>query len=241
MRLAQSVRAVVRKTSLHVCTRVRSPQCTTSLLFIYLHCLSQSHTITFNNVLCWSKIRIVLLQFTEMTPGNFYWPISRGWRQESKENTDAWCQPVSYDIQRWFARKSRFQKTVFYVLIDNSIAGLTGRFKSVKRSAYNYTPNARNATFTISTKETFGKTRTETFRIAKFIHRLKYWAIFPNVWVILRIFLTISSTVASAGRSFSRPKFIKRSLMSQHRLVDLARLSIETRIPFVLILLFEIS
>jgi hypothetical protein len=49
----------------------------------------------------------------------------------------------------------------------------------------------------------------------------------------LRILLTIPATVASEERSFSKLKIVKnylRSTMSQDRLVDLARLSIESEI-----------
>jgi len=55
--------------------------------------------------------------------------------------------------------------------------------------------------------------------------------LFPNVCIALRIFLTITATIASAERSFSKLKLVKnyfRSNMSQTRLVDVARLSIES-------------
>jgi len=55
----------------------------------------------------------------------------------------------------------------------------------------------------------------------------------PNVCISLRIFLTIPATVASAERFFSKIKLVKnylRSAMSQTRLVDLARLNIESSI-----------
>jgi len=57
--------------------------------------------------------------------------------------------------------------------------------------------------------------------------------LFPNVCISLRIFLTILATVASAERFFSKLKLVKnhlRSAMSQTRLVDLARLNIESSI-----------
>ncbi|XP_053167420.1 52 kDa repressor of the inhibitor of the protein kinase-like [Hemicordylus capensis] len=61
--------------------------------------------------------------------------------------------------------------------------------------------------------------------------------LFPNVCVSLRILLTIPATVASAERSFSKLKLIKnylRSTMSEERLVDLARLSIESNIAITI-------
>jgi len=57
--------------------------------------------------------------------------------------------------------------------------------------------------------------------------------VFPNVCISWRIFLTIPATVASAEKFFSKLKLVKnyvRSAMSQTRLVDLARLSIESSI-----------
>ena len=57
--------------------------------------------------------------------------------------------------------------------------------------------------------------------------------LFPNVCISLRIFLTIPATVPSAERFFSKLKLVKnylRSAMSQTRLVDLARLKIESSI-----------
>ena len=53
---------------------------------------------------------------------------------------------------------------------------------------------------------------------------------FTEVWSVLMLFLTIPVTVASAQRSFSKLKFIKKYLrnsMSQERLADLAILNIE--------------
>lgn len=54
--------------------------------------------------------------------------------------------------------------------------------------------------------------------------------LFPNLWIALRILLTIPVTVASAERSFSKLKLIKtymRSSMGQERLNSLAMLAIE--------------
>lgn len=54
--------------------------------------------------------------------------------------------------------------------------------------------------------------------------------LFPNVFVILRILLTLPVSVASGERSFSKLKRIKnylRSTISQERLTGLATLAIE--------------
>ena len=83
----------------------------------------------------------------------------------------------------------------------------------------------------------------ETNHLQYFDNALKQWSppcgpcglceLFPNVCITLRIFLTIPATVASAERCFSKLKLVKnylRSSMSQTRLVDLARLNIESSI-----------
>ena len=57
--------------------------------------------------------------------------------------------------------------------------------------------------------------------------------LFPNVWIALRIMLTIPVSVVSAERSFSKLKLIKtylRSNMGQERLSGLAIISIENEI-----------
>jgi hypothetical protein len=54
--------------------------------------------------------------------------------------------------------------------------------------------------------------------------------VFPNLWIALRILLTLPVSVASGERSFSRPKLIKkylRSTMGQSRLNELGLMSIE--------------
>ncbi|KAK4875840.1 hypothetical protein RN001_012262 [Aquatica leii] len=58
---------------------------------------------------------------------------------------------------------------------------------------------------------------------------------FLNLFVALRMLLTLPISVASAERSFSKLKLIKtylRSSMSQERLVGLATISIEKRIAY---------
>jgi len=82
-----------------------------------------------------------------------------------------------------------------------------------------------------------------TNHLQYFDNALKHWSppcgpcglceVFPNVCISWRIFLTIPATVASAEKFFSKLKLVKnyvRSAMSQTRLVDLARLSIESSI-----------
>ncbi len=66
--------------------------------------------------------------------------------------------------------------------------------------------------------------------MAKFIIEHDLSEGFPNVFIALRIFLTLPVTVASGERSFSKLKLIKtylRSSMSQERLNGLAILSVE--------------
>lgn len=56
---------------------------------------------------------------------------------------------------------------------------------------------------------------------------------YPNSWIAYRILLTISVSVASTERSFSKLKLIKsylRSTMSQDRLNGLALISIERKL-----------
>jgi hypothetical protein len=54
--------------------------------------------------------------------------------------------------------------------------------------------------------------------------------VFPNLWIALRILVTLPVSVASGERSFSSLKLIKnclRSTMGQSRLNDMGLLSIE--------------
>ena len=63
------------------------------------------------------------------------------------------------------------------------------------------------------------------------ITKMNLESLFPNISVALRIFLTLPATVASAERSFSKLKLIKkylRSILGQERLVDLAIIGIES-------------
>lgn len=74
------------------------------------------------------------------------------------------------------------------------------------------------------------KTRARPKDVLRAIKKTDSRDLFTNLWVALRILLTIPVTVASAERSFSKLKLIKtylRSTMAQDRLNSLAILSIE--------------
>lgn len=61
--------------------------------------------------------------------------------------------------------------------------------------------------------------------------KTRFFEVYPNVFIALRIVLTCPVTVASAERSFSKLKLIKtfnRSTMTDSRLSSLAMLSIES-------------
>lgn len=67
------------------------------------------------------------------------------------------------------------------------------------------------------------------FQLLSFLSEKKLDEIYPNLWIALKIALTLPVTVASAERSFSKLKLIKtylRSTMSQERLSGLAIMSI---------------
>lgn len=78
--------------------------------------------------------------------------------------------------------------------------------------------------------EEMKKTQATPLKILNSIKKSDHQDLFTNLWIALRILLTIPVTVASGERSFSKLKLIKtylRSSMSQERLVALATLSIE--------------
>lgn len=82
-------------------------------------------------------------------------------------------------------------------------------------------------------RELFPKTVKHPIEAIRFINTNKLQDAMPNLWVALRIMLTIPVTVAAGERSFSKLKLIKtylRSSMSQDRLNSLAILSIENDI-----------
>lgn len=83
------------------------------------------------------------------------------------------------------------------------------------------------------------KANMTTLEPLAFLQKMKLEEIYPNMWVALRIAVTIPVTVAAAERSFSILKLIKtylRSSMGQERLNGLALMSINQevsrKIPF---------
>lgn len=74
-------------------------------------------------------------------------------------------------------------------------------------------------------------------KMFEFIIKWDFTESLPNICLILQYFLTISVSVASCERSFSKLKLIKnylRSTMTQERLASLAILSIERKAASVL-------
>ena len=66
-----------------------------------------------------------------------------------------------------------------------------------------------------------------------FLHDNDLQEVYPNLWIALRIALTLPVTVASAERSFSKLKLIKtylRSTVGQERLSGLAVISINAEV-----------
>ncbi|KAL4112791.1 hypothetical protein QTP88_016520 [Uroleucon formosanum] len=85
----------------------------------------------------------------------------------------------------------------------------------------------------INTLQKHLKNENDPKAILQFICENKLIELFPNVYVALRILLTLPVTAASAERSFSKLKIVKnylRSQISQDRLVGLATISIENQI-----------
>ena len=79
----------------------------------------------------------------------------------------------------------------------------------------------------------FGPTAFGPLELLNVISNMKLDSLIQNVYIVLRIFVTLSVTLASAERSFSKLKLIKnflRNAMSQERLNDLAISSIENEL-----------
>ncbi|KAK7921881.1 hypothetical protein WMY93_008783 [Mugilogobius chulae] len=80
---------------------------------------------------------------------------------------------------------------------------------------------------------TWPKQKMTAFELLVFLQEKNLREIYPNLWVALRVAVTIPVTVASAERSFSKLKLIKnylRSTMSQERLNGLALISINQEV-----------
>ena len=92
---------------------------------------------------------------------------------------------------------------------------LVSEIESFKFHAFEIDKSLRNAT------------AQSTFKV---IYEQHLEEIYPNITIALQIFLTISVSVASAERSFSKLKLIKnylRNTMKQQRLNNLSIISIE--------------
>ncbi|KAL6470600.1 hypothetical protein MHYP_G00217190 [Metynnis hypsauchen] len=75
--------------------------------------------------------------------------------------------------------------------------------------------------------------QTTVLELLTYLHDNSLQEVYPNLWIALRIILTLPVTVASAERSFSKLKLIKtylRSTMGQERLSGLAVISINAEI-----------
>ena len=84
-----------------------------------------------------------------------------------------------------------------------------------------------------SIEANYAKKIKHPLEMLKFLACNDRYTAFPNVYIALRIYLTIPVTVASGERSFSKLKLIKnylRSNMIQDRLSSLAIISIESEI-----------
>ena len=82
-------------------------------------------------------------------------------------------------------------------------------------------------------KKTFLQPRIKPYALFEHLIENNRFTTFPNVFIALRIYLTMPITVASGERSFSKLKLIKtylRSTVSQERLNSLSVLSIESEI-----------
>ena len=76
----------------------------------------------------------------------------------------------------------------------------------------------------------FGKSALEPIELLNQIYENGFASLYPNVCILLRIFCTLTVTVASGERSFSKLVIIenpKRATMTQERLNGPAILSIE--------------
>ncbi|XP_065643011.1 uncharacterized protein LOC136074605 [Hydra vulgaris] len=83
----------------------------------------------------------------------------------------------------------------------------------------------------LKTIQFFIKSNLSPHEVLNYIYKNALNEIFPNITIVLRIFLTLPVSVASGERSFSKLKLIKnylRSTMKEERLTDLSIISIES-------------
>ena len=81
--------------------------------------------------------------------------------------------------------------------------------------------------------KTFLQPRIKPYALFEHLIENNIFRTFPNVFIALRIYLTMPITVASGEKSFSKMKLIKtylRSTFSQERLNSLSMYSIESEI-----------
>ena len=81
--------------------------------------------------------------------------------------------------------------------------------------------------------KSIGATRKKTLALLNLIYEKKLESLYPQVCICLQIFLSITVSVASGERSFSKLAVIKnrlRSAMTQDRLLRLITLSIENEL-----------
>jgi hypothetical protein len=78
---------------------------------------------------------------------------------------------------------------------------------------------------------------SDTRDMFKFIVQRKLSEVYPDLFILLKIIMTVPATTASAERGFSRLKLIKtylRTTMAQGRLMGMAILSIDNDVASVL-------
>lgn len=85
----------------------------------------------------------------------------------------------------------------------------------------------------IKSIQSFLNSNMTPIQILSYIYTNELIELYPNLCILIRIYLTLPITVASGERNFSKLKLIKnylRSSMSQERLTDLAMIAIEHEI-----------
>ncbi|KAG1925876.1 zinc finger MYM-type protein [Pimephales promelas] len=108
----------------------------------------------------------------------------------------------------------KLEVTFFNCVVDSALMSLQERFETMNQVKKNME---------------FCLTSTSALDMLTFLHNNGLQEVYPNLWIALRIALTLPVTVASAERSFSKLKLIKtymRSSVGQERLSGLAVISI---------------